>query len=100
MTLLADQSKTLSHLGRALLMHRPKRNSVRRHCVSGSFHVLYPAVVAPVCEVHHQTDDQPDNESRPVYPAQLVHHVAIEDYAHDGHEGHPRRAERTRLPWI
>src|SRR5258706_10464180 len=62
--------------------------------------VADPAVMPPVSEIDHQADHQPDNQARPVDPAKLVHHVPVEDDAHDRHERHQRRAERPRLTGI
>ena len=78
------------------------RRTIRRSDRPESLHraavvLLDAAVVAAVGEIDHQPDDQPDDQPRPVDPAELVHHVAVEEDAQDGHERHPRRAERARL---
>src|SRR5271165_3051336 len=61
------------------------------------FQALHPAVMPAVSEVNHQPYDQPHNQPGPVHPAQLVHHVAVEQDAHDRNEWYPRRAERAVL---
>src|SRR5271157_2541210 len=63
-------------------------------------HVLHSAVVPSVPEVDHQPNQQPDNQTRPIYPPQFVHHIAVEQDAHDRDKGYPGRAERSRLPGI
>ena len=45
--------------------------------------LLYTAVMAAVGEVNHQADDQPDDQAGPVHPAELVHHVAVEEDARE-----------------
>ena len=56
-----------------------------------------PGYDAAVGEIHHQPDNQPDNQSRPVDPSQFVHHVSVRDDAQNRHQRNPRRAERPRL---
>ena len=62
--------------------------------------VAYAAVVPAVGEIDDQADDQPDDQARPVDPAELVHHVAVEEDAQNRNDRHPRRAERARLAGI
>src|SRR5262249_38928462 len=59
--------------------------------------LLNTAMVAPIAEVDDQTDDEPDDQPCPVDPAQLIDHVAVEDQAHDRHEGYPWRTEGSWL---
>ena len=58
---------------------------------------LHPAVFPAVREIHHHPDNQPDYQSRPVDPAEFVHHVAVKKDAHHRHKRHPGCAEGTRL---
>src|SRR5260370_33987370 len=61
---------------------------------------LHPAVLPPIQKVHDQTDRQPNNQSCPVHPSQLVHHVPIEKDTENRNKRNPGRAERARLCWI
>src|SRR5882757_2591179 len=57
----------------------------------------HTAVITAVGEIDDQANRQPDDQARPVDPAKLVHHVAIENDAENWHQGNPGRAERPRL---
>src|SRR5579885_3437837 len=59
--------------------------------------VLHFAVIPAVGEIDDQADNKPDNEPRPVDPAQLVHHVAVKADTQEGNDGHPRSTERPGL---
>src|SRR6266404_4012949 len=69
----------------------------------GLWHVANPAVLYTVGEIHDQPDNQPDDQACPVYPTQLVHHVAVEQNAKKRHHRQPAAhenpgcAERPRL---
>src|SRR5439155_1831341 len=61
---------------------------------------LYMAMVTTVSEVDHQADGQPDDESCPVDPSQLVHHVAVGENSYNRHKCHPGHAECPSLSWV
>src|SRR5579863_7226213 len=44
---------------------------------------LYPAVFLAVQEIYEQPDHEPDNQTSPIDPTQVVHHVAIRNYTQD-----------------
>src|ERR1700687_5052477 len=75
----------------------PRRDAARKILRQGA---AYAAVITVVGEVDDQSDDQPDNQARPVDPAQLVHHIAIKEDAENRHQRNPRRAKRPGLLWI
>src|SRR4051812_32333040 len=55
---------------------------------------------AAVGKVDNKSYRQPDDQARPIYPAELVHHVAIEHDTQDGHHWNPRRTEGSWLARI
>src|SRR5438105_6256095 len=55
------------------------------------------AVMAPIGEVNHQADKQPNNQPSPVHPAQLVHHVAVGNDAENRYQWHPGSPKRPGL---
>ena len=59
--------------------------------------ILDATVVPTVTKVNEQADNQPYDQPRPIDPAQLQHHVAVEEYPQDRHERHQRRVEGARL---
>src|SRR5512142_284259 len=62
--------------------------------------MLHAAVMTAVGKVHNKTDYQPDDQTRPVQPAQFVHHVTADHDAEDWHDWNPRRAEWAMLRGI
>src|SRR3984893_17625664 len=59
-----------------------------------------PAMMPTIGEVDHHADEQPGDESRPVDPAELIHHITIEQNAESRNQRHPGRTEGPRLPRI
>src|SRR5437868_1294251 len=61
---------------------------------SRSERLLHAAVLAAVSKVNNQAYGEPDDQTRPIYPAQFVHHVAIEDDAQNRHHWDPGGTKR------
>src|SRR6267378_2012156 len=57
----------------------------------------HTAVITAIGEINDQANRQPNDQARPVDPAKLVHHVAIENDAENRYQRNPRRTERPRL---
>src|SRR3954468_14642960 len=55
---------------------------------------------AAVDKVDNKSYRQPDDQARPIYPAEFVHHVAIEDDTQDGNHRNPGGAEGSWLARI
>src|SRR5215813_6910340 len=53
--------------------------------------VAHSAMVAAVGKVDDQSDHKPDDQTRPVHPPKLVHHVAVEPDPQNRHKRHQRR---------
>src|SRR6266576_6313889 len=58
------------------------------------------AVVTAVSEINHQSNHQPDDQASPVYPAEFVHHVPVEQDAENRDDRNPGGTERPRLTGI
>src|SRR5579864_1646889 len=76
--------------GEAPYQSKPQLN--RRSVVS-----LHAAVIAAIREIDHQADGEPNDQPRPVDPAEFVHHVAVKDDAHNRDKRHLWGAKWTRL---
>src|ERR1700683_3873711 len=59
--------------------------------------LLNPAVMSAVTKINHQPDNQPDNQSRPIDPAEFVHHVTVENNPKYRNQRNPRRTKWTQL---
>src|SRR6516162_1689334 len=59
--------------------------------------VAHSAMVAAVGKVDDQSDHKPDDQTRPVHPPKLVHHVPVEPDPQNRHKRHQRRPKR---PWL
>src|SRR6185437_4517563 len=57
----------------------------------------YAAVMTAVGEIHNQSDNEPADQSSPIDPSELVHHVAIKNNSQRGNNRHPWSAKRTGL---
>src|SRR5690349_24322091 len=85
-------------------IRRNRTSSVSRCLILQSFPLLLaqlriadPAVMPSVGEIDDQSDNQPDDQARPVDPAQFVHHVAVENDPEHRHQRHQWRPEGAWL---
>src|SRR5580704_19025625 len=85
-----DQKTTIKQKGLPRMRGRPQQINAwsARGLFLSSLQSLHPAVLLAVCEINHQPDHQPDDQSRPIDPTQFVHHVAVGDYAEDWDQWH------------
>src|SRR5438094_8137021 len=80
--------KVISKIARESGLPHLKRLGLRQ--------VAYPAVLCAVSEINNESNDEPDDQSRPVDPSELVHHVAVKEHTEKWNNRQPSSHENSR----